>query len=68
MKKEGWLSKYAAKEFMIVEKKRPIEEVKLSIKNCLNAQLKKHNFKKFRAKYWGTGILFKFLLEVYETM
>ena len=56
------------KEFLIQEKKRPAEEDKLDIKACFNAQLQKRDFKKFDARYWGKGVTFEFLAEVYGVM
>ena len=61
----------AAKDFLILEKKRPIEVDKLDIKACFQQQLLYHDFKKFQAKFFGEdgdgrfgGITFDFLRQV----
>jgi len=51
--KKNTSSEAAAKEFLIQEKKRPIEEDKKDIKAFFNQQLLKLNFKQFKAKHFG---------------
>lgn len=51
--KNGRKIEAAAKDFLIQEKKRPIEEDKQDIKACFNEQLLKYNFKQFNAFCFG---------------
>ena len=70
MKKMDGTTKEAAKEFLISEQKRPVEDAKQDIKACFQAQLHKHDFKQFKTTSehgffrWGEGITYDLLEEV----
>ena len=67
MKKKDATTKDAAKEFLIEEQKRPVEDAKQDIKACFQTQLHKYDFTKFETSdkdgyfEWGAGITFDFL-------
>ena len=64
---DGTTSEAAAKDYLIQEQKKPIEEDKKDIKEFFNLQLLKYDFKQFNATTFGRygNITFDFLQNVY---